>query len=144
MSIFATQNRSRSLISQALLDRFQAPSVEDVSAAINGSVKVVFGAEQTNSTVTGITPNYQTMRNYYLLEGSFITDENLNGNASVVVLGNNVATKLFGQAEGVTGEIIRIEGAPFRVIGVLEKKGGSGFGSEDDVVLIPFTTAQTG
>jgi putative ABC transport system permease protein len=129
--------------SQALLDRFQAPSVEDVSAAINGSVKVVFGAEQTNSTVTGITPNYQTMRNYSLLEGSFITDENLNGNASVVVLGNNIATKLFGQAEGVTGEIIRIEGAPFRVIGVLEKKGGSGFGSEDDVVLIPFTTAQT-
>ncbi len=129
--------------SQALLDRFQAPSVEDVSAAINGSVKVVFGAEQTNSTVTGITPNYQTMRNYSLLEGSFITDENLNGNASVVVLGNNVATKLFGQAEGVNGEIIRIEGAPFRVIGVLEKKGGSGFGSEDDVVLIPFTTAQT-
>jgi putative ABC transport system permease protein len=129
--------------SQALLDRYQAPSVEDVSAAINGSVKVVFGAEQASSTVTGITPNYQTMRNYTLLEGSFITDENLNGNASVVVLGNNVATKLFGQAEGVTGEIIRIEGAPFRVIGVLEKKGGSGFGSEDDVVLIPFTTAQT-
>ena len=129
--------------SEALLDRYQAPSVEDVSAAINGSVKVVFGAEQANSTVTGITPNYQTMRNYTLLEGSFITDENLNGNASVVVLGNNVATKLFGQAEGVTGEIIRIEGAPFRVIGVLEKKGGSGFGSEDDVVLIPFTTAQT-
>ena len=55
--------------SQALQDKFQAPSVEDVSAAINGSVDVVFDAEQTNTTVTGITPNYQTMRNYVLIEG---------------------------------------------------------------------------
>ncbi len=129
--------------SQALLDKFQAPYVEDVSAAINGSVEVVFDGEQKTTTVTGITPNYQTMRNYSLIEGSFIKDENLNGNASVVVLGNDVATKLFGRDQGVVGETIRIDGSPFRVVGVLTKKGGSGFGSEDDVVLVPFTTAQT-
>jgi putative ABC transport system permease protein len=77
------------------------------------------------------------------VEGSFIQDENLNGNASVVVLGNDVATKLFGRDQGVVGESIRIEGSPFRVVGVLAKKGGSSFGSQDDVVLVPFTTAQT-
>jgi putative ABC transport system permease protein len=129
--------------SQALLDKFQAPSVEDVSAAINGSVEVVFDGQQKTTTVTGITPNYQAMRNYTLVEGSFIQDENLNGNASVVVLGNDVATKLFGRDQGVVGESIRIEGSPFRVVGVLAKKGGSSFGSQDDVVLVPFTTAQT-
>jgi putative ABC transport system permease protein len=57
-------------------------------------------------------------------------------------LGYDIANQLFGRTEGVTGEIIRIEGSPFRVLGVLEKKGGSGFGSEDEVVLVPFTTAQ--
>lgn len=129
--------------SQALIDPAQAPSVQDVSGAINGSVDVVFDGQQKTSTVTGITPNYQTMRNLTLVEGSFITEENLNGNASVAVLGYDVVTKLFGRDQGVVGEMVRIDGSPFRVIGVLARKGGSGFGSQDDVVLVPFTTAQT-
>jgi putative ABC transport system permease protein len=49
---------------------------------------------------------------------------------------------LFGRTSGLVGETIRIEGQPFRVIGVLEEKGGSGFGSQDDVVMVPMTTAQ--
>ncbi len=127
---------------EALMDRFQAPSIEDVSAAINGTGEISYAGEQKTITVTGITPNYQTIRNYTLHEGDLITDESLNGNASVVVLGYDIATQLFGRAEGVSGEIVRLEGSPFRVLGVLEKKGGSGFGSEDEVVLVPFTTAQ--
>ncbi len=127
---------------EALMDRFQAPSIEDVSAAINGTGEITYAGEQKTITVTGITPNYQSVRNYTIHEGEFITDENLNGNASVAVLGYDIATQLFGRAEGVTGEIVRLEGSPFRVLGVLEKKGGSGFGSEDEVVLVPFTTAQ--
>jgi putative ABC transport system permease protein len=59
------------------------------------------------------------------------------------LLGPEVATNLFGHADGVTGETVRIEGQPFRVIGVLESKGGGAFGSEDNQVLVPFTTAQT-
>ncbi|MBA4421254.1 MAG: ABC transporter permease [Anaerolinea sp.] len=128
--------------SQALLDVFQAPSVEDVSAAITGQAEVVFGSEQKNTSVIGITPNYQTMRSLELVEGSYITEENVYGNASVVVLGNDVVIKLFGRDEGVVGETVRIDGSPFRVIGVLTKKGGSSFGSQDDLVLVPFTTAQ--
>jgi len=127
---------------QALLDHFQAPSVQDVSAAITGQAEIVFGSEQKNTSVIGITPNYQTMRNFDLVEGSFINDENLYGNASVVVLGNDVVTKLFGREEGVVGETVRIDGSPFRVVGVLGKKGGGSFGSQDDLVLVPFTTAQ--
>lgn len=128
--------------SQAILDKFQAPSVEDVSAAITGQAEVVFGSEQKNTSVIGITPNYQTMRSLELVEGAYITDENIYGNASVVVLGNDVVIKLFARDEGVVGETVRIDGSPFRVIGVLTKKGGSSFGSQDDLVLVPFTTAQ--
>ena len=82
------------------------------------------------------------MRNYTLLEGEFITDEHVLGQASVVVIGPQIADKLFGRRDGVTGETIRIEGQPFRVIGVLNAKGGGAFGSQDDVVLAPISTAQ--
>jgi putative ABC transport system permease protein len=54
-----------------------------------------------------------------------------------------VADKLFGRREGLVGETVRIEGQPFRVIGVVEPKGGSSFGSQDNVVMVPFSTAQT-
>ena len=60
------------------------------------------------------------------------------GRASVALLGPEVADKLFDRRDGVTGETIRIEGQPFRVLGVLAPKGGSSFGSEDNVVLVPF------
>jgi len=58
-------------------------------------------------------------------------------------LGNKVAEKLFGRTEGLVGETIRVEGRPFRVIGILESKGGSGFSNEDDRIIVPMTTAQT-
>jgi putative ABC transport system permease protein len=59
-----------------------------------------------------------------------------------VLLGPDVAEKLFGRKEGLTGETVRIEGQPFRVIGVLESKGGSSFSNEDDKVIVPLTSAQ--
>ena len=61
----------------------------------------------------------------------------------MVILGADVANKLFGHMDGVTGETVRIESQPFRVIGVLDAKGGSSFGSQDNIVLIPFSTAQS-
>jgi putative ABC transport system permease protein len=82
------------------------------------------------------------MRNYRVTEGEFITEEHILGQASVAVLGYQVAQDLFGQSEGIVGEIIRIEGRPFRVIGVLAQKGGSSFSNEDNQVMIPLTTAQ--
>ncbi len=62
-----------------------------------------------------------------MTEGEFIREEHLLGQASVVLLGPDIADKLFGRKEGMVGETVRIEGQPFRVIGVLASKGGSGF-----------------
>ncbi|HEU0295776.1 MAG TPA: ABC transporter permease [Anaerolineales bacterium] len=127
---------------EALRDQFAAPSVEAVAPALQGNAVVSFGGEQTTPQLLGVTPEYFQVRNYNITEGEFITEEHMLGRASVVLIGPEVAETLFGHADGITGETIRIEGQPFRVIGVLESKGGGAFGSEDNQVLIPFTTAQ--
>ena len=127
---------------EAIGDPFQAPSVAAVAPVLQSQREVAFGREKSATTLYGVTPDYQPVRNYSLLEGEFINEEHINGRASVVLLGPEVADRLFGHREGVTGETIRIEGQPFRVIGVLEPKGGSSFGSQDDVVLVPFSTAE--
>jgi putative ABC transport system permease protein len=126
----------------ALRDQFAAPSVEAVAPALQGNGTVSFGGEQTSPQIFGVTPDYFQVRNYNITEGEFITEEHMLGRASVVLLGPEVAETLFGHSDGVTGETVRIEGQPFRVIGVLESKGGGSFGSQDNVVIVPFTTAQ--
>src|SRR5512134_1353253 len=126
----------------ALRDQFAAPSVAAVAPALQGDAIVSFGGEQTAPQLFGITPEYFQVRSLNLAEGELITEEHMLGRASVVLLGPEVAEALFGHADGVTGETIRIEGQPFRVIGVLETKGGGAFGSEDNQVIVPFTTAQ--
>ncbi|MGD8406394.1 MAG: ABC transporter permease [Anaerolineales bacterium] len=128
---------------QAIGDPFQAPSVQAVAPALQGNGEVTFGGERTNTQILGVTPDYFPVRNYALTEGDFINEEHILGRASVVLLGPDVADNLFGRHEGVTGETVRIEGQPFRVLGVLESKGGGTFGSQDDLVMVPFSTAQT-
>ena len=72
-----------------------------------------------------------------LSEGNSITEQHLNGLASVVILGSEVAETLFDRTESLVDETVRINGQPFRVIGILDEQGGSAFGSADDQVLIP-------
>lgn len=128
---------------EALGDQFLAPHVLEVSAFIQGNnIRVAAGGEQTSTTLGGVTPEYFSVRNFRPREGEEINAAHLLGRASVVLLGSEVADKLFDRHEGLVGETVRIEGQPFRVIGVMETKGGSAFGSQDDVVLVPMTTAR--
>lgn len=126
----------------ALLDTFAVPSVESVAPAIQGNGFLTFSSEKTTTSISGVTPEYYTVRNLELAEGEFINQEHILGRMSVVVLGPESAISLFGHADGVVGETIRIEGQPFRIIGVLVARGGGAFGSEDNAAYIPFTTAQ--
>lgn len=126
----------------AIADPFQAPSVAGVAPAIAGNGELTFGGESHTTQIMGITPGYQQVRNLKLTEGEFITQEHILGRMSVVILAPDVAEALFGHTEGVVGETVRIEGQPFRVIGMLESRGGGSFGSEDDQILVPLTTAQ--
>jgi putative ABC transport system permease protein len=127
---------------EAIADPLQAPSVAGIAPVLQGSGKVSFGGESTNTQITGITPDYAQVRNYRVSEGDFISEEHMLGQASVVLLGQEVAKDLFARSEGLVGETVRIEGQPFRIIGILEPRGGSGFSNEDDVVMVPLTTAQ--
>ena len=127
----------------AIADSFQAPSVAAVAPVLQGSAEITFGGESTTTSLMGVTPDYGYVRNYQVTEGEFITEEHMLGQASVVLLGPEVAKALFGRTEGLVGETVRIEGQPFRVIGVLESKGGSGFSNVDDQAFVPFSTAQT-
>jgi putative ABC transport system permease protein len=127
---------------QAMSDPFQAPSVAAVAPALQGNAELSFSGESTNTQLFGVTPEYFTVRNLVLTEGVNINEEHILGRASVVVLGPETAESIFGHADGVTGETVRIEGQPFRVLGVLEARGGGMFGSEDNVAIIPLSTAQ--
>ncbi len=126
----------------AFSDVFQAPHIEAVAPIVTGNIEVAYEGKTTSVELNGVTPKYESVRNYKLIEGSFITDDNVNGRASVALLGPEVADKLFNRSEFITGETIRIDGQPFRVIGILEAKGGGSFGSQDNVVLVPITTAR--
>ncbi|PIZ25195.1 MAG: ABC transporter permease, partial [Chloroflexi bacterium CG_4_10_14_0_8_um_filter_57_5] len=121
----------------AIADPFAAPSVAAVAPVLRGNGEIAAGGKRTTTTIVGATPDYFPLRNYTLSEGEYLTEEYLLGRASVVLLGSEVADKLFGRQEGIVGETVRIEGQPFRVIGVLASKGGGMFGSEDDRVVVP-------
>ncbi|MCX6760008.1 MAG: ABC transporter permease [Candidatus Nealsonbacteria bacterium] len=95
----------------------------------------------TNSTVVGITPDYLTVRNINIDNGSFITENQNQSMNRVAVLGSTTATDLFGDNSSI-GKEIRINGSNFKVIGILQSKGGSGFFNQDDTVLIPLLTMQ--
>jgi putative ABC transport system permease protein len=127
---------------EAISDPFAAPSVESVAPAIQGNGTISFVGENSTTTISGVTPEYAVVRNLELAEGEFINQEHMLGRMSVVVLGPEAADAILGRHDGVIGETIRIEGQPFRIIGVLVARGGGAFGSEDSEAYIPFTTAQ--
>jgi len=113
-----------------------------VAPLLAGSVEVSYAGESRFTQVSGVTAGYAEMRSIELAEGEFINEGQMLGLASVAVLGPDTAENLLGRREGVVGETVRIDGQPFRVIGVTVARGGSGFSNEDDLVLVPLTTAQ--
>ncbi len=128
---------------EALADPFAAPSVLAVAPVVQTKSDVAVFGEQGVVSVNGVVPAHAQVRNETLTEGEFINESHLLGYASVAVIGPDTADTYFGRREGVVGETIRINGQPFRVIGVLASKGGGMTGNNDDRILVPLTTAQS-
>jgi putative ABC transport system permease protein len=126
---------------EALSDPLLAPSVAAVAPEAQTFVQIEYGRENSYSQILGVTPEYESVRNYEVAEGSFITADHVEGRSTVAVLGSDVAETLFGDANPI-GESIMISNRRFQVIGVLESKGGTGFTSTDDVVIAPISTVQ--
>ncbi|MDO8505413.1 MAG: ABC transporter permease [bacterium] len=96
----------------------------------------------TNATVIGITPDYGPVHNVAIENGSFIGEQQLRSMSRVAVIGPTVGTDLFGEGVDPVGKTIRINKLNFKVVGVLIKKGGSGFSSPDDTIFVPLTTME--
>ena len=126
----------------AIDDPFAAPSVEAVAPILQSNLEISYAGERTTVEVNGATPAYFPVQNHELTEGEFINEEHMLGRASVVLIGPEAADTLFGRHDGITGETVRIDGQPFRILGVLASKGGGAFGSQDNLAIIPFSTAQ--
>lgn len=127
----------------ALNDPLAAPSVQAVAPVVNAQAQVAGGGEKRVVSISGVVPAHQQVRNETLVEGEFINDTHLHGRASVAVIGPDTARALFGRKTGLLGETVRINGQPFRIVGVLASKGGGSMGNQDDRILIPLTTAQS-
>ncbi len=104
---------------------------------ISQRAELVYGSSNWGTTVKGTSPEYFEIMNWPAVNGRVFTESESNGAALVAVLGKKVARELFGGADPV-GETIRLQGFPFRVIGVLKEKGGSAFQNRDDLVVIPY------
>lgn len=116
--------------------------VKYVAPSVSGSYQLIYGNQNWKSTVQGTTPEFLAIRNFNVASGTFFSSSDENTRARVAVLGQTVVTNLFGNVSPI-GQTIRIGQAPFRVIGVLESKGQSSMGQDqDDIVIVPLTTAQ--
>ncbi len=121
----------------------QASDVATVSYVIRGVQQLVYENQNWSTAIFGVNPAYIIVRDWPVDSGYFFTAGDLDGGAGVAVLGKTVVNNLFLSGEDPIGQIIRIKNIPFRVIGVLSSKGQTAYGSDqDDVVLIPFTTAE--
>jgi putative ABC transport system permease protein len=131
---------------EALSDPAQVAHVEAVAPTYSvDTVRTVVHDQKTaeDVSISGVTPEYESVRNMTPTYGSFITQEQVDQKAWVAVLGYDVANKLFESYEDPIGESVRINGILFEVIGVLPESGQGGFGNPDSAVLIPLSTAQT-
>ena len=117
-------------------------SVKAVASEVSGRYQVTAKGTNTNTSVDGVTPAYPEVKNVEIDEGDYISEQNVTGFAKVAVLGPSVRDDLFGENANSVGQTIRIKQINFTVIGVTAAKGGTGFGSQDDMIYVPITTAQ--
>ena len=120
----------------------QITQVQGASAELSRRAQVVAGRNNTNTQILGVTPEYLEIRNMGLSQGNFITQNDLDNLAKVVILGPTAASDLFGEEGVPVGQTIRINGQTLKVIGITVSKGGAGFQNPDDMLFVPLTTAQ--
>ena len=118
------------------------PNVQAVAPELSQRYQVVFKGENTNTQIVGTVSVYPSVKNIEIAQGSFISDQNVRSTSKVAVLGPTTRDDLFGEGINPIGQTVRISGINFKVIGLTQSKGGTGFGSQDDIVFIPITTAQ--
>lgn len=123
--------------------RNEATSVASVSPEVRANGQVIYSNQNTQTTIYGVSEEYLEIRKLTLESGRLFTSQEVKSMAKVCLLGRTVIENLFGENSDPLGMSIRIKNIPFQVIGVLEEKGESGMGQDqDDLILAPYTTVQ--
>jgi putative ABC transport system permease protein len=124
----------------ALVDPLFAPSVATVAPELRTTGRIVANRKNVQTQMVGVTPEYESVRNFPVRYGRFISAADAAGSSAVVVLGSRVSETLFGARDPV-GQPVRINGRQFEVVGVLKSKGGGAQAFTDNQALVPITTA---
>src|SRR3954453_13802493 len=128
-------------VDDALAIAREVPDVTAVSPEVRSSAQVAAGNQNWFTQILGESPEYLDLRQWPLAAGASFGEQDVRSANKVAVIGNTTAVSLFGDANPV-GELIRVKNVPFKVIGLLKSKGFNLFGQDqDDVILIPYTTA---
>jgi len=135
--------QSDSLTSKDVSVLEQGQYVQAVAPIASSNAQVVFGSSNAFVNIYGTTGSYLDVRNTSLSRGRFFTQEELADYKRVAVVGPTVVENLFGSADtNIIGKSIKVNNVPFQVIGITESQGSSGFMNNDDLIIIPITTAQ--
>ncbi|MDF1512964.1 MAG: ABC transporter permease [Anaerolineae bacterium] len=126
---------------EALSNRNSAPDILRVAPLVQGSARLTAPGKERVLEVHGVTVEYPLVRNWEVAIGEFFVASDDQAQSRIVVLGKTTADYFFPDQLDLTGEFIRINGVPFRIIGVMAERGGSNFQDEDNVALIPMNTA---
>ena len=111
------------------------------SPTVNASGQAVYGANNTPTSVTGVTRDYLDIRGYKVKDGDIFSDQDIHTSAKVCVIGKTVVDELFPDGESPVGKVIRFGSIPFRIVGVLESKGTNSMGQDqDNLMFAPYTT----
>ncbi len=127
---------------QALNDRTQVPDAIVVVPLSMGNARSYAGGHKYMASVYGTSADYRLLNDWPAVYGDWFSDTDYNGHARVAVLGSVVYAKLFPDGGDPTGEELRLNDISFRITGVLEQRAGGQAGSDDDMIMIPFTTAR--
>jgi macrolide transport system ATP-binding/permease protein len=123
--------------------RREAPAVREVSYLIRQPGQVRFANQNWTTSIQGVSPNYPPMTNWRIVAGREITPEDERSAALVAVIGETVRRQLFGASQNPVGTVIQVKGVPLHVVGLLDIKGQTPFGmDQDDLVMLPFSTAE--
>jgi len=130
-------------VKDALAIQSQAEFITDVSPAVSTNGQVINAALNWPTSLQGVSPSYLDIREWKLVAGIPFTDDDVASAAKVCLLGQTVINNIFTNGEDPIGKTIRFNKIPFKVIGVLDKKGENTFGQDqDDMILAPYTTVQ--
>lgn len=142
VQISSGRGSSRTLTPADALALRDIANIAAVSPELSGRYQVSARGTNTNTSVTGVYPEYTAVHNVEVADGRFITENDVKNLAKVAVIGPTTRDDLFGSGADAIGQIIRVKGMQWNIVGVTKSKGTTGFNNQDDAIYIPLTSAQ--